>query len=370
MFNTLAVVRALEPMQLTGQNHVRWRGRRLVYFSGCDYFRLAHDVRVRRAVLAGLERFGLSVSASRLTTGHHRLYDELEAELVKFFGAASALVMPNGYCTSTVAAQALRGEFTHVLIDERAHAALADAASHFDCPVVSFAHRDVHALKAGVKRAGKRARLVVLTDGMYAHDGSVAPLDEYLPVLPASARLIVDDAHGAGVLGKRGRGTLEHCRVGRERVIQCVALSKAFGTYGGAVLGSAALRQKILERSRAFMGSTPLPLPLANAAITAIKLLRREPTRRVRLHENAKWVKSALREAGFTLPDLPGPIVALPPASTARAKAMHQALLSAGIYPPFLRYGGAGQGFFRFVISSEHPPAQLRNLVAVLRPFA
>jgi 7-keto-8-aminopelargonate synthetase-like enzyme len=357
-------------MQLTGLNHVRWRGRRLVYFSGCDYFRLANHALVRRAVRAGLERFGLSTSASRLTTGHHRLYDELEAELATFFEAESALVVPNGYCTNTVVAQALRGEFTKVLIDERAHGALVDAARHFDCPVVSFAHRDVQALSAAVKRAGKRARLIVLTDGLFAHDGSAAPLDEYLRVLPASAKLLVDDAHGAGVLGERGRGTLEHCGVGRERVIQCVSLSKAFGTYGGAVLGSAALRRKLLERSRVFMGSTPLLLPLATAAIATIKLLRREPAWRVRLRENAVWLKAALREAGFSLPDHPGPIVALHPASAAEAKAMQRALLAAGIYPPFLRYGAARHGFFRFVISSEHTPAQLRKAVTALQPFA
>jgi 7-keto-8-aminopelargonate synthetase-like enzyme len=357
-------------MQLTGLNHVQWRGRRLVYFSGCDYFRLANHALVRRAVRAGLKRFGLSTSASRLTTGHHRLYDELEAELARFFKAESALAVSNGYCTNTVVAQALREEFTKVLIDERAHGALADAARHFDCPVVPFAHRDVQALSAAAKRAGKRARLIVLTDGLFAHDGSVAPLDEYLRVLPGSATLLVDDAHGAGVLGERGRGTLEHCRIGSERVIQCVSLSKAFGTYGGAVLGPASLRRKVLERSPVFMGSTPLLLPLVSAAITTLRLLRRESAWRGRLQKNANWLKSALRNSGFAVPHHPGPIVALHPASESEAKAMQRTLLVAGIYPPFLRYGAAQQGFFRFVISSEHTPTQLRKVVAALRPFA
>lgn len=357
-------------MQLVGLNHVQWRGRKLVYFSGCDYYRLSSHAKVRQAVCEGLERFGLNVAASRLTTGHHRLYDRLERDLARFFQSPSALVVPNGYSTNTVVAQALHGEFSQVLLDDRTHASLVDAAEQFGCPVVKFAHRDVKALSAAAKRAGGRARLAVLTDGMFGHDGSAAALDEYLRLLPTTATLIVDDAHGAGVLGNRGRGTLEFCGVGRERVIQCVALSKAFGSYGGAVLSSLALRGKMVERSRVFMGSTPLPLPLANAAIAGIHLLRCEPARLAKLRQNATWVKSALREAGFVVPDHPGPIVALHPPTPGQAKTMRRALLAAGIYPSFLRYGDAKQGFFRFVISSEHTHTQLRTLVAALRPFA
>lgn len=357
-------------MQLVGLNHVLWHGRRLIYFSGCDYYRLSSHPKVRQAMRDGLKQYGLNVAASRLTTGHHRLYDELEAELARFFQAPSALVVSNGYSTNTVVAQALHGEFTQVLLDDRTHASLVDAAGNFGCPVAKFAHRDVEALGAAVKRAGRQARLVVLTDGMFGHDGSAAPLDEYLRVLPASATLIVDDAHGAGVLGKRGRGTPELCGVARGRVIQCVALSKAFGSYGGAVLGSLSLRRKMVERSRVFMGSTPLPLPLANAAITGIRLLRREPARLAQLRQNSALVKSALRGAGFALPDHPGPIVPLHPTSTGQTKAIRRALLAAGIYPSFMRYGHAKQGFFRFVISSEHTQSQLKSLVGALRPFA
>jgi 7-keto-8-aminopelargonate synthetase-like enzyme len=155
--------------------------------------------------------------------------------------------------------------------------------------------------------------------------------------------------------------------VGRARIIQCITLSKAFGVYGGAVLGTKTLREKILSRSRAFIGCTPLPLPLANAALESVRILRRERQLRTQLHRNASRVKSALRRAGLAIPELPGPIVALHPQSGIEARALRRRLLAVGIYPPFLKYAGAGNGFFRFVISSGHTRGELDCLVRALR---
>ena len=341
----------------------------LVYFSGCDYFRLASHPAVLRAAAIGLQKFGLNVAASRLTTGHHQIYEQLEAQLVKFFGAADALLVSGGYPTSTVVAQALTGEFSHVLMDESAHPALVDAATHFDCPILKFKHRDVADLQKTLARCGRGARLIVLTDGMFSHDGSVAPLKAYLKILPRDAQLLVDDAHGAGVLGATGKGALDQAGVNRQRIIQCVTLSKAFGVYGGAVLGTRELRERILARSRAFIGCTPLPPPLANAALQSVKILGRGGKLRARIRRNAAYVKNALRRAGFVIPELPGPIIAIHPRSEAETRELRRRLLAAGIYPPFLKYAGAAAGFFRFVISSENTRVQLDGLVAALAPL-
>jgi 7-keto-8-aminopelargonate synthetase-like enzyme len=194
----------------------------------------------------------------------------------------------------------------------------------------------------------------------------VAPLKAYLKVLPRDAQILVDDAHGAGVLGATGKGTLEHEGVGRQRIIQCVTLSKAFGVYGGAVLGTRALRERILTGSRAFIGCTPLPPSLANAALASVTILSRGAKLRARMGRNATYVKDALRRAGLAIPELPGPIIAIHPSSEAETRALRRRLLAAGIYPPFMKYAGAEKGFFRFVISSEHTRAQLDGLVRTL----
>jgi 7-keto-8-aminopelargonate synthetase-like enzyme len=356
-----------EPLQQVDRTCVRHRSRKLAYFSGCDYFRLASHPAVLKAAHDGLKTFGLNVAASRLTTGNHKIYQTLEKELANFFDADNALLLPSGYMTSLAVAQALAGYFSHALVDERAHPALLDAANLLDCPVLKFKHRDESIFAQAIARCGPGSRPIVLTDGIFSHDGSVAPLKAYLKHLPKDGLILVDDAHGAGVLGKTGKGSLEAEGVSRRRIVQCITLSKAFGAYGGAILGTPALRKQILERSRLFVGSTPLPLPLASAAVHSAKILKADKTLRCRLIQNTNYVKTALREAGFKIPQTPGPIVPLHFKNESEVTALRKDLLAAKIFPPFINYpGGPAKGYFRFVISSEHSRAQLDDLLEVL----
>jgi len=359
-----------EPLQQVDRTCVRFRQRKLCYFSGCDYFRLASHPHVIAALQTGVKKYGLNVAASRLTTGNHRLYRELEAQLAGFFAAESALLVSCGYLTNLVVAQALAGQFSHALIDEGAHPSLLDAGRLLDCPVLQFKSRDPGDLARCAQRCGPQSKLIALTDGMFSHDGSAAPLAEYLQVLPKDALILVDDAHGAGVLGRTGKGAVEHAGVSRRRVIQTVTLSKAFGAYGGAILGTARLRQQILDRSRMFVGSTPVPLPLASAALAGVRILKADGSLRQRLVRNAAYVKTALRGAGLPLADAPGPIVPLLPRRPSEAAHLQRALLAADIYPPFIKYpGGPPSGYFRFVISSEHSRRQLDALIKALIPI-
>lgn len=359
----------LEPLQQLAHSRVQWRGRKLDYFSGCDYFRLASRPAILKAAAAGLKKFGLNVAASRLTTGHHKLYDLLESELAGFFGVEDAVLAPTGYLTGIVTAQALAGNFSHALLDERAHPALMDASDHLNCPVLKFKHRDVEDFARTLGRCGKGARPIVLTDGMFSHDGSVAPLKEYLKCLLRDGIILVDDAHGAGVLGTNGRGSPEFEGVGRGQIIQCITLSKALGVYGGAILGTRKLRERILECGRALVGSTPLPLPLANAALRSLIILKRQGKKlRRQLNENADYARVAVASAGFEPPQTPGPIIPIALNDKAKVRKIKKCLLAAGIYPPFLKYpGGHPDGYFRFVISSGHSRAQLDNLANALK---
>ena len=355
-----------EPLQLVGENEVRWRDRTLVHFSGCDYFRLARDPRIVAAVRTGASKYGVSVAASRLTTGNHPIYGELETALARFFGAEAALTFSDGYLAPLALAQSLAGKFTHALVDEFSHGAVIDAARMEDCVVAHFKHRDITDLKNLITRCGKRARPIVFTDGMFSHDGSVAPLREYLKILPAHGMILVDDAHGGGVLGKTGKGSLELTGAGRDRIIQCTTLSKAFGVFGGVVLASRAVRQEIVRRSHIFKGSTPLPLPLAQAALASLKILRNEPARRTRLFENVRRLRAVLRSSSWEIAETPGPIVRLPDLSQAQVASLKKHLLAAGIFPPFLQYSEVLRGAFRFVISSQHTRGQLDALADVL----
>ena len=356
-----------ELLQQVDRTFVLLNGRKLVYFGGCDYFRLASHPAVLAAVGTAVDRYGLNVAASRRTTGNHIVYEELEAALAGFFGAPTATLVSNGYVTNLVATQALAGEFTHALIDERAHGSLRDAAQLLGCPLLSFRHRDAVSAARQARAAGKGAKILLFTDGLFSQSGQLAPLDEYLRELPKSVVFLVDDAHGAGTVGRQGRGTMEFLGVTARRFIQTITLSKAFGVYGGAILGSRRLRQRILTCSRLFIGNTPLPLPLASAALASLEVLRGDPKLRRRLFFNASYVKAALQEAGCSLPVGPGPIVPIVPKDARAESRIRRNLLARDIHPPFVRYpGGPASGAFRFVISSEHTAGQLDALVESL----
>ena len=318
-----------------------------------------------QAIERGVKLWGLNVSASRATTGNHSLYEKLESNLSEYFRSEAAVCVGSGYLGNLAAAQAMAGEFSVALLDERAHPALRDAALALGCPVRTFRHRDPASMSRLLRKS--EARPIVLTDGMFSHDGSIAPLREYLAALPKSGRIMVDDAHGAGLVGPNGRGTPALLRVPRARIIQTITLSKAFGVYGGAVLGSRDLADKIRDGSRAYIGSTPLPLPLTAAALVAVQILARDRSLRRRLERNCAYFAKHAPRSILRGPTTPNPIFGLVPQTTASVRHHHDTLRKNGIFPSFIKYpGGPASGYFRFVISSEHTRKQLDALAGAL----
>src|SRR4051812_38942803 len=169
-----------EPLQQIDRTWVIWRGQTLAYFGGCDYFRLATHPRLIAVAQDAIGKYGLDVAASRWTTGNHPLYNELEAVLAKFFECESALLVSNGYLTNLAAIQGIRSRISHIVIDERAHVSLADAAAAAHVEVIPFAHRSPIDLQ---RKVPKYAKALLMTDGVFAHDGTIAPLREYFEVL-------------------------------------------------------------------------------------------------------------------------------------------------------------------------------------------
>ncbi len=351
-----------------GMNWVEERGRRWAYFGGCDYLRLAWHGAIHEAVRTAVGELGVSAGASRMTTGNLPVYLELERALGRFFGVAGAVVTGSGYVAPTVAVQALAEEHTHVLLDERAHGCLLDAALVSGLPVGRYPHRSATGLREAARACGRRARVLVLTDGVWATSGEATPVGDYLEVLPKGGTVVVDDAHGAGVLGKRGRGTPEWAGLGPGEVVMTITLSKAFGCYGGAVLGSAELKERIRRTGRAFIGNTPVGPALAAAAVKAVEILRAEGReRRARLRAKVEQVRAGIRDAGGRAGEGPGPLVVRVPRGVADGRWLEGRLRAAGIHPPWIRYPqGPAERFFRFALSSEHEEAQVAALAAVL----
>jgi len=346
---------------------VEIESRRLLYFGGCDYYRLARHPQVLAAACLALAADGLNVAASRITTGNHPLYPRLEAALAAWAGRTDAAVVPCGYAANAVALQALADRITHVFLDERAHPSLGDAACQIKAPLRTFRHRDPTHLAALLRNLRPQACPAVLTDGLCARDGSLAPLAAYAKLLAQRGWLVVDDAHGLGLLGKHGRGTPEHCGLRFPRLVHVGTLSKAFGAYGGVIFAPPRILRRLRTASRQYAGSTPCPLPLVAAALAAIDLLRTDPGFRSRLETNTSHAKARLRSAGVALPDTPSPILSVSVRNPSAVIRLRNRLIEQGIFPSLVRYpGGPQAGYFRFVLSSEHTRRQIDGLVDVL----
>jgi len=332
---------------------VESRGRPLTYFGGCDYFRLSWNGEVRSAIRRGLALHGPNVAASRATTGNHPLYAAFERDLARAFGFPAAILTSSGYLAPLVAVQGFRGAVDHVFLAATAHGCLRDAADLLGVPQTGF--DSVDALRARLADLPTSGRPLVLTNGLSPLDGTMSPVRELLAVLPERGRLLVDDAHGVGTLGNRGRGTLEALGVRDPRVVLTGTFSKAFGCYGGFVLGSKAFRD-VAVSNRLFQGNTPPPLPWVEGARTALSLIReRGGDWRRDLRERIQRVREVFPE-GDPRRTASGPTFVLVPKEGRAQARMERRLRKEGLFPSWVRYAqGPADRFFRFALSSAHP---------------
>ena len=356
-----------EAIQPDDATHVRHHGKRLIYFGGCDYYRLAHHPKLLKAHSQAAARDGLGTGASRMTTGNHPAQAALEKSLVNFFGDATATVVGNGYLANIALGQAANGRFDAAFIDEKAHMSLRDAAQFLGCQVMRYRHCDAADLAKRLSRRRAAKRVLLMTDGVFGATGRIAPLAGLAKRLPRSATLWIDDAHGVGVLGDRLRGTVEQCGLGGRRVIQSIVFSKALGSFGGAILGPRWLRAALLDDNPVVTGSSSLPAGLARATLASLELLRTRPGLAKRRRRNAAGVKGELLAAGLPVGDPAFPVISLECPAKKTAAARRRLLLANGIYPSCIRYPTGSEGaFYRFAISSEHTRKQLERLVNAL----
>jgi glycine C-acetyltransferase/8-amino-7-oxononanoate synthase len=290
----------------------------------------------------------------------------VEDRLRVYFGEPDAAYFGSGYLSSLILAQGLTDRFEAIFVDEQAHFCLGDAASSVQKPVFFFGHCDPQNLVKQLKQNLKpRQRPLVLTDGVFPVFGRIAPVPEYAEVLgPYDGLIALDDAHGVGVLGERGRGVIDHFRLKRGTAHLAGTLSKAFGGHGGFIVGGRRLISHVRACVGAYVGSTPTPTPVAAASAKGIEILMTHPEMRKRLWENVALAKAALRKIGVQADDSPVPIVAWSLRSAAAMKKVQRALLGRGIAIAYLKYKGApAAGVLRITIFSTHSAGQISQLV-------
>jgi 8-amino-7-oxononanoate synthase len=346
-----------EPLQQVDRVEVQVGHRKLLYFGGCDYHRLSSHPAIVRALHSSLDTYGLTTAASRKTTGNHRLFEMVEERASRYFGAERAVLLSSGYLANIAIGQGLRGTIDRALIDERCHGSLLDALQCIGCPLVTFRHRDPLDLEQKIAKY-RVSKTLVVTDGLFAFDGSLAPLSAYRAITGPKPLFWVDDAHAAGVLGRRGEGSIDASGISRRSVIQTITFSKAFGVYGGAILCEEHLRRNVVSRSSAVAGNTPLPLPLAAGILQSLRVLKRSHLKKLSANVQLFW-----KTVGPVPENASSPIIAV-----TNSPRLSRALLAASIYPTLIRYrGGPPTGYFRFAISSAHTSEQVVRLAETIR---
>ncbi|QJD30691.1 8-amino-7-oxononanoate synthase [Methylococcus geothermalis] len=344
-------------------------GRSLVNFCSNDYLGLANHPAVREAFRRGVDRWGAGSGASHLVCGHAAAHHALEEELAEFTGRPRALLFSTGYMANLGVVSALAGRGDAVFEDRLNHASLLDGGLLSGARFQRYPHADARALEAALAESRAETRLVV-TDGVFSMDGDLAPL----PALARAARsgrawLMVDDAHGLGVLGGEGRGTLEHFGLDETEVPVLVGtLGKALGTFGAFAAGSEDLIDYLIQRARTYVYTTALPPAVAEATRASLRLVREEPERRERLHRNVRRFRAGAESLGFELGDLIGPIQPIVIGANAEALEASRRLgergfLVSAIRPPTVPEGTAR---LRITLSASHTDEQVDGLLEAL----
>jgi 7-keto-8-aminopelargonate synthetase-like enzyme len=345
-----------------GATRVELEGGSFLYFGGCSYLGLHAHPAVVGAARAAAERYGLSSGAARGSSGTTLEHEAIEAELAAFCGAPACALLPDAALASLALARAAHARGTAVLLDAEGHPTLVDALDAAGARIERYGSCDAAAAAERAARSGARA---LWTDGTFPSAGRLAPLAE-LGALGLEL-LAVDDAHGFGVLGARGAGAAEALELGAGRAALVVALSKALGAAGGAVLGSEPLVERV-RGTAAHACTTPLSPALAAAARAALGVVRAEPERRARCLANAARLREIVRGLGLRCTELAFPVQAVQLADRTRTRALHRGLLEAGILAPLVAYPGGPAGeYLRLAVSSEHGGADLDALERSLR---
>ena len=344
-------------------------GRECLSFCSNDYLGLANHPDVVQAFRRGAERWGVGSGASHLISGHSVAHHALELELAEFVGRDRALLFSTGYMANLGVVTALCGRADTVLEDRLNHASLLDAALLSRARLQRYVHGDAADLERRLSRM-EGGRALAVSDGLFSMDGDLAPLPQLAAVTRQhGAWLMVDDAHGIGVLGMAGRGTLEHFNLDQQRVpVLMGTLGKAFGVFGAFVAGSELLIDSLIQRARSYIYTTALPPAVAEAARTSLRLIREQSWRREHLLALVQRFRRGAAQLDLPLMISGTPVQPLRVGSSEQAIRLSQALLERNILigairPPTVP---AGSARLRITLSAAHSESDVDRLLAVL----
>lgn len=346
-------------------------GQTLVSFASNDYLGLAGHPEVVDAFRAGAARWGAGAGASHLVSGHQRPHEELEIALARFVCMPRALFFSTGYMSNLAVLPAFAGRGDTVITDRLNHASLVDAALLSRATVRRFPHGDVAAVSRALEAAD--GRKVVVTDGVFSMDGDIAPLPELLALCERhDALLVVDDAHGFGVLGAQGRGVLSYFGLASPRLVYIGTLGKAAGVAGAFVAGDADAMEWLMQNARSYRYTTAAPAATACALLTSLRLIEQGDDRRARLKRHRARMRRALASCAWPLMPSDTAIQPVRVGGNAEVLALSARLRDRGLWVPAIRPPTvpAGGARLRVSLSAAHEAAHIDVLCAALNEVA
>lgn len=338
-------------------------GRKVLNFCSNNYLGLANHPRLVEAARKAVEAYGVGPAAVRTIAGTMDLHLKLEQRMAAFKGVESAITFQSGFNANLAAIPALVGKSDAIFSDELNHASIIDGSRLSGATIVRYAHCDAEDLdRALTEHRGNFPRALVITDGVFSMDGDVAPLDKIYQVSKKhDAILMVDDAHGEGVLGKGGRGIVDHFRLHGKVDVEVGTLSKAFGVVGGVVAGDPLVVEWLRQRGRPFLFSSAMTVPDTAACLASLDILEESTELVDKLWENTHYFKTEMRTLGFDTGMSTTPITPVMLGEAPLAQQFSRELFENGVFGMAIGFPTVprGKARIRVMISAAHQKADL-----------
>lgn len=362
--------RSVQTLQSRSGAVVQLEGREVINFASNDYLGLAGDERLIQAAVAATKEFGTGSTGSRLLSGHRELHRQLEKAIASLKQTEDALVFSSGYLANLGTIAALVGKRDLILSDRYNHSSLKNGAILSGATVVDYAHADTEDLQSQLAQHRQDyRRCLIVTDSVFSMDGDLCPLPKILAIAQKfSCMVLVDEAHATGVLGSNGAGCVEHFGCTGQPLIQVGTLSKALGSLGGYVAGSASLIDFLRNRAPSWIYTTALSPADTAAALAAVQIVQQEPERRTQLRDNVDTLKQLMEKQLPHLQLLPteSPILCFQLASASEALKAGKHLKASGIFAPAIRPPTVPTSRIRISVMATHELAHLHKLVDAL----
>ena len=354
-------------------------GKEVINLASNNYLGLANHPRLVEAALKATRELGVGSGAVRTIAGTMRIHMDLEEKIAQFKKVEACVVFQSGFTANAGTVSAILGKEDFILSDELNHASIIDGARLSRAKIKVFRHKDAAHCEELLKEvANEPGHKLVITDGVFSMDGDIGPVDK-LAVLAEKygAIMMVDDAHASGVLGRNGRGSVDHFGMHGRVDVQVGTLSKAIGALGGYVCGSRDLIDYLYHRARPFLFSTSHPPAVAATCIAAFDILEQEPERIERLWNNTRYLQDELRRAGFNIggintPATETPITPVIVGDGRAAMEYSRALFDEGVMGTGIAFPTVpeGKARIRLIVTSEHTKAQLDRALETLERVA